>query len=102
MNRKQLVSSTISHCYIKHVAKYVLYRLIYHAITKLVSYAMALFTLKAVAPFTHKRSHSLKLKRSHSGCFTLINQISAETVMWLLLYGCICVINECTDNVTRW
>ena len=42
---------------------------------------------KAAAPFMHSPS------RFQCGCVPLINQISAEAVMWLLLCGCVCVIH---------
>ena len=42
---------------------------------------------KATTPFMHSRS------RYQCGNVTLINQISTEAVMWLILCVCICVTN---------
>ena len=42
---------------------------------------------KAAAPFMHSCS------RYQCSCVTLINQISTEAVMWLLLCGCVYVTN---------
>ena len=42
-------------------------------------------SVKAVSPFIRSRS------RHQCRCITVINRISTEAIVWLLLCGCVCV-----------